>query len=70
MYTRAFLIACSIALACAGLARKTVGQVVGQPYRLNDKQVEQIIQRIENQSNTFRKSLDTALDKSQLNDTR
>jgi archaellum component FlaC len=40
------------------------------PYRLTDKEVEEIIHRIEHQSNVFRKSLDSALDKSRFNGTR
>lgn len=39
------------------------------PYRVSDKEVEQIIHRVESQSDTFRKSLDRALDKSRYNDT-
>ncbi len=40
------------------------------PYRISDKQVEEIIHRIESQSDEFRKSLDRALDKSRLDGTR
>jgi ERCC4-type nuclease len=40
------------------------------PYRVNDKQVEELIHRIEEQSDVFRKSLDSALDKSRLDGTR
>ena len=40
------------------------------PYRISDKQVEEIIHRIESQSDVFRKSLDRALDKSRLDGTR
>lgn len=40
------------------------------PYRVSDKQVEEIIHRIESQSDVFRKSLDRALDKSRLDGTR
>src|SRR5258706_13489824 len=40
------------------------------PYRISDKQVEEIIHRIESQSDAFRKSLDRALDKSRLDGTR
>jgi hypothetical protein len=40
------------------------------PYRVSDKQVEEIIHRIESQSDEFRKSLDRALDKSRLDGTR
>ncbi len=43
---------------------------VGLPYRVDDKQVEELIHRIEAQSDAFRKSLDSALDKSRLDGTR
>ena len=43
---------------------------VDLPYRVSDKQVEEIIHRIESQSDEFRKSLDRALDKSRLDGTR
>ncbi|HEV2835731.1 MAG TPA: hypothetical protein VGW58_10460 [Pyrinomonadaceae bacterium] len=43
------------------------GQVIGQPYRLSDKEVERIIRRIEQQSDHFRSSVDSALDKSRFN---
>jgi len=42
----------------------------GLPYRVTDKEVEEIIHRIEKQSDTFRKSLDSALDKSRFNGSR
>jgi hypothetical protein len=44
-------------------------QEIGLPYRLNDKDVEKIIKRIEQQSDRFRSSLDSALDKSRFNGT-
>ena len=48
-----------------------VGPVVSNlPYRLTDKEVEQLIHRIESQSDTFRHSLDSALDRSRFNNTR
>jgi hypothetical protein len=40
------------------------------PYRITDKEVEEVIHRIESQSDTFRHSLDSALDRSRLNNTR
>jgi len=43
------------------------GQIADQPYRLNDKDVERIIRKIEQQSDHFRSSLDSALDKSRFN---
>jgi hypothetical protein len=44
--------------------------MVELPYRVSDKQVEELIHRIETQSDVFRKSLDTALDRSRLDGTR
>jgi hypothetical protein len=40
------------------------------PYRVSDRDVEELIHRIETQSDVFRKSLDSALDKSRLDGTR
>src|SRR3989442_9261703 len=40
------------------------------PYRLSDKQVEQLMHRLKRDSDAFRKSLDSALDKSRLDGTR
>ncbi len=47
-------------------ASTVVGQVIGQPYRMDDKQVKKIIDRIEKQSDRFRGSLDAGLDKSRF----
>lgn len=44
--------------------------VIELPYRIDDKQVEEIIRRIEDQSDVFRKSLDAALDQSRWDGTR
>jgi hypothetical protein len=44
--------------------------LVELPYRVDDRQVEQIIRRIESQSDSFRQSLDSALDKSRYDGTR
>lgn len=63
------LIALVFLITCLGAATRTQAQVVGQPYRLSDKEVDRILHRIENQANTFRHSLDAALDRSRLNGT-
>jgi len=63
------LIALVFVITGLGTAARTQSQVVGQPYRLNDKEVDRILHRIENQANTFRHSLDAALDRSRLNGT-
>jgi len=44
--------------------------LVELPYRVSDKQVEELLHQIEAQSDRFRKSLDTALDQSRLDGTR
>lgn len=45
-------------------------QTVSRPYRLNDKDVERIIHRIELRSDQFRSNLDSALDKRGYDDFR
>jgi DNA repair exonuclease SbcCD ATPase subunit len=56
-------------ISCLGVATRAHAQVVGQPYRISDKEVERILHRMENQANKFRHSLDAALDRSRLNGT-
>jgi len=46
-----------------------LSQVLGQPYRVSDREVEQALKRIEQGSDRFRSSLDSALDKSPLDGT-
>lgn len=70
MFNKARLIALILSLMFFGIAGEAIGQVVGQPHRLDDKQVGQIIRRVENQANAFRKSLDESLDKSRLDGTK
>lgn len=65
MLHRLFVV--SVFCVCAAvLATTTKAQVVGQPYRLSDKDVEKIIRRIEQQSDRFRSSVDNALDQSRF----
>ena len=64
----ALYLALAVFICLAG-ASQIQAQVVGQAYRLNDKEVERILTRIENQTKTFRKSLDSSLDRSRLNGT-
>ena len=62
------LFVASVICVCAALLASTAkAQVIGQPYRLSDSDVEKIIRRIEQQSDRFRSSLDDALDKSRFN---
>jgi hypothetical protein len=68
MFRRLLVLACACVLT-ALFAANGAAQVIGQPYRLSDKDVEQIIHRIEQQSDRFRSSLDDSLDKSRFNGT-
>lgn len=68
MLHRLFVI--SVLCVCAALLISTANaQVVGQPYRVSDKEVERLIKRIEQQSDRFRSRLDSDLDKSRFNGT-
>jgi archaellum component FlaC len=69
MKTKTSLIAMAVAVLWM-VGTTAQGQVIGQPYRLSDKDVEKIIHRVENQANTFRKSLDASLDRSRLDGTK
>jgi hypothetical protein len=46
------------------------GTTTGLPYRLGDAQLRQLIRRIETRTDTFRASVDTALDRSRYDGTR
>lgn len=55
-----------LTVACVSLAlflTNVKAQSASQPYRLNDKDVERIIRRIELRSEQFRSNLDSSLDK-------
>lgn len=67
-FTKAIVVL-SLIMVFAGFRSVARGQAYQSPYRLNDKQVEQIIHNIEENSERFRDSLDTRLDESRLNGT-
>jgi hypothetical protein len=67
MRIKSSLIAFAFVITCLSAATRAQAQVVGQPYRLSDKEVERILHRVENQAKNFRHSLDSALDRSRLN---
>ena len=69
MLHRLFVLSVLCVYSALLLTTTTNAQVVGQPYRINDKEVEKIIRRIEQQSDRFRSSLDSALDRSRFNGT-
>ena len=63
LFVVSFLCVCSALLPISANAQFTRRQ----PDRLNDKDVEKILKRIEQQSDRFKSSLNSALDKSRLN---
>jgi hypothetical protein len=69
MHIKSTFVALLFVITCLAVAAPARAQVVGAPYRISDKEVEQILKRIENQSNNFRHSLDASLDRSRLNGT-
>jgi cytochrome c556 len=56
-----------VALAIMGLPAVVSAQ---HPYRLNEKQVKSLLQRLESDSDRFRQSVDDALDKSPIDGSR
>ena len=56
-----------VAVVCVCAALLVCNSAAQVPYRLSDKDVERILRRIEQQSDRFRSSLDSALDKSRFN---
>ncbi|MGI9166557.1 MAG: YMGG-like glycine zipper-containing protein [Pyrinomonadaceae bacterium] len=50
--------------------RQTIPAISSQPYRLSDRELGQLIGRIENGSRTFRASLNAALDRSRYDGSR
>jgi predicted glycoside hydrolase/deacetylase ChbG (UPF0249 family) len=70
MRTRTFFLSVAILLVLAALAANAAGQVVGQPYRISDREVMRLLDRIKNKTGGFRQSLKDALNKSRLDRTR
>lgn len=69
MRTKLILLACSIA-ALLAFSPNTGAQVTGQPYRVSDREVARLLDRIRSKTNTFRGSLKKALNDSRLNRTQ
>ncbi|HVG38816.1 MAG TPA: hypothetical protein VM870_05990, partial [Pyrinomonadaceae bacterium] len=57
-------------LACALVMLAAAGAQAQRPYRLTDRQVDQLMRNVERHSETFRASLDSSLDQSRLDGTR
>ncbi len=64
MFRKMFM---AIFVLTSAFALNAIAQIPGQPYRIDDREVENMIRRIEQQSDKFRGSLDAALDKSRFN---
>jgi flagellar motility protein MotE (MotC chaperone) len=58
-------IVCALMLAGLSVAAKAQDA----PYRISDKQVQQVMKQLKKDTERFRKSLDSSLDKSRLNGT-
>jgi len=70
MRRKLVLFAFSLVMALMGVVPEALGQVLGQAYRLNDKEVERIIRQVEKHADTFRKSLHDGLKRSRFDKTR
>jgi archaellum component FlaC len=69
MRTKLILLACSI-VASFVFVSSAGAQVTGQPYRVSDREVARLLDRIRSKTNTFRGSLKKALNDSRLNRTQ
>ena len=70
MHKRMLLFGFSLALTLSGTAPQVIGQVLGQPYRVSDKEVTKLLDRIAKETGTFRKSLKDALNRSRIDRSR
>src|SRR5437867_12917300 len=70
MRIQIILLACVLSLMLTALSANASGQVVGLPYRISDREVTRLLDRIKNKTGGFRQSLKNALNKSRLDRTR
>src|SRR6266550_3876908 len=70
MRIKTVLLACCLALTLLTMVSHVAGQLPGQPYRISDREVARLIDRIKSKTNTFRDSLKKALNKSRIDRTR
>jgi len=68
MIKKSVLISIGLLLVLTSLS--AVAQAQDAPYRISDRQVEQLLHRLEKDSDRFRKSLDSSLDRSRLDGTK
>lgn len=67
---RRIFFSAAILLALATVSLNANAQVVGQPYRISDREVERLLDRIKNKTGGFRQSLKNSLNKSRLDRTQ
>src|SRR5258707_14288118 len=70
MPTKTILVAVAFLLMLTAISANAAGQVAGQPYRIGDREVTRLLDRIKNKTGGFRQSLKNALNKSRLDRTR
>lgn len=70
MWTHTKLMTAGVALAMAGIVSPAAYASIQEPTRLSDDQVERLLERIEKAADKYRESLDDALDKSRMDDSR
>lgn len=70
MQTKIFLLIFSLAVLMASLVSSAGAQVSGQPYRISDREVARLLDRIKSKTSTFRDSLKKALNKSRIDHTQ
>ena len=69
MRTKTILLACVIALTLTAMVSNAAAQIEGQPYRISDREIARLLDRIKDETNAFRKSLKNALNQSRFNRT-
>src|SRR6266853_6319140 len=69
MRTKLSLFACTFAMLLM-LSASGAAQVASQPYRVSDREVSRLLDRIKSKTNTFRDSLKKALNHSRLDRTQ
>lgn len=70
MWNHTRMMTAAIAIAMSGLATTPSYASMQEPTRLSDDQVERLLERIEKAADKFRESLDDALDKSRMDDSK
>jgi predicted glycoside hydrolase/deacetylase ChbG (UPF0249 family) len=69
MQTKTILLVCGLAVTLAAMISNVSGQITDQPYRISDREVARLLDRIKNKTEGFRQSLKNALNKSRLDRT-